>query len=143
MTSIGRSVFERAAMLDSGPLISLYDPNDNRRTIVVDKFNTLQIKKIPVFITVITIAETHKRILYDIGYDEAVSFLDNIFSGDVNIIDIIDIDLSEATSIIRKYSDQEISFADASTMAVMKRVGIKNVLSFDRHFWVLNFTVMV
>ncbi len=136
---IGNTIYERAVMLDTSPLVALFDQADARQADVRGKLLTLQQAQIPVFITHIIMAETHARILQRFGIQSAASFLDTISDGSVNIVATEHIDLRKAREIIARFPDQDISLADATTMAVMLRMGILNVLTFDHHYWLLNF----
>ena len=46
---------------------------------------------------------------------------------------------NEAERILSKYSDQDFSYADAVSFALMKRLKIKNAFSFDKHFVIAGF----
>ena len=50
------------------------------------------------------------------------------------IIEITRFDLFQALKIFNKYSDQDFSFTDCTSFAVIQRLNIKNVFSFDKHF---------
>lgn len=127
-------------MLDSGPLITLYDPDDDRAKSVKTILRKAQADKYPAFITPLTIAETHGRILYDHGYARALKFLHKVTDGSIHVVDLQGQDFMKAIEIIARFPDQEISFCDSVTMAVMGRVGIRKVLTYDRHFGILNYT---
>ncbi|MBI4564852.1 MAG: type II toxin-antitoxin system VapC family toxin [Planctomycetes bacterium] len=43
-------------------------------------------------------------------------------------------DWREALRIMEKYADQRISFADAVSIAMIRRLNIEKVASFDKHF---------
>ena len=43
-------------------------------------------------------------------------------------------DESRATAIIARHVDKRYSFTDATSFAVMERLGLKNVFAFDPHF---------
>lgn len=43
-------------------------------------------------------------------------------------------DLKEAMNLIRRYGELKLSLADAAAMAVIRRLGIRKVASFDKHF---------
>ena len=140
---IGKTIYERAVMFDTGPLISLYDDGDSKGIDVQETIIKKKEMKYPFYITWLTIAETHRRILYDVNYITALQFLQNIKKDNINIIEITEPDCEDAIKIIEKYSDISITFTDAITMSIMKRLGIKNVLTFDRtHFTLLNFTTI-
>lgn len=139
---VGRTIYERAVMLDTGPLISLYDPSDEQRKDVIATLGQVQSQKYPICITSLTIAETHNRILYDINEECASKFLRNIYDGSVNVLETQPADTLQAMAIIEKYHGQKITWTDAVCMAIMKRMGIRKVMSYDYHFWIMNFTVL-
>lgn len=47
-----------------------------------------------------------------------------------------------AITLMRKYSDQKIGFADCLSFVLMKREKISRVFTFDRHFQTAGFTVV-
>jgi len=47
----------------------------------------------------------------------------------------------QALLIMRKFADQGVSFTDCLSAALMKRLGLKRVFGFDRHFEALGFHV--
>jgi uncharacterized protein len=47
----------------------------------------------------------------------------------------------QALQLMRKYADQGGSFTDCPSAVLMKRVGVKQVFGFDRHFEALGFRV--
>ena len=128
-------------MLDTGPLVSLYDPEDRRGDQVSVTLKRLQELKYPVCITMLTVAETHTRILYDVSSQRALRFLKAITDGSVQILEFDTRDIIGAIDIIERYSDQDITYTDAVRMSIMKRKGIQTVLSYDHHFLILNFHI--
>ena len=50
-------------------------------------------------------------------------------------------DWRQALLLMRKFADQGVSFTDCVSAVMMKRVGIKRVFGFDRHFEALGFRV--
>ncbi|MEW6717914.1 MAG: PIN domain-containing protein [Chloroflexota bacterium] len=144
--SIGATLYERAIMLDTGPLISLYNPSDSRGNQIQEILRSVVTSCFPLCVTITVISETHSRLLYDVNRTIAYRFLNDYYQDisnqDLNLIDITIADFADAVRIIGKYSDQAISFTDALVMAVMKRIGIRTVLTYDHHFWLLNFSVI-
>lgn len=47
---------------------------------------------------------------------------------------VTDIDLAQALSVFRKYSDHAFSFVDCTSFVVMERLQISQAFAFDRHF---------
>lgn len=50
-----------------------------------------------------------------------------------------DEDLGKALGFMRKFADQGVSFTDCLSAVLMKRVGLKKVFGFDRHFEAMGF----
>lgn len=48
-------------------------------------------------------------------------------------------DLCKALGFMRKFADQGVSFTDCLSAILMKRVGLKKVFGFDRHFEAMGF----
>lgn len=88
----------------------------------------------------LVIAETYNLILNEMGYQFACRFIEisrispkilKIYSD--NILE------EEAENILKKYDDQDFSYADAVSFAIMKKKEIKKAFSFDKHFWTAGF----
>jgi len=78
-----------------------------------------------------------------IGYQTAIAFLENIASSPQVVKIYSDSMLEEAAeSILRQYQDQDFSYTDAVSFAVMKQNGITEAFSFDKHFVTAGFTLI-
>ena len=55
-------------------------------------------------------------------------------SGSIDVLASTREDEVEAIRWMRKYGDKEISFTDCVSFALMRRLGIDRVFTFDRHF---------
>jgi predicted nucleic acid-binding protein len=139
---IGSTYYERALMLDAGPLISFYSPRDARGIIVKQFLQSFAAKNYTICITYPTIAEVHRRLLFDVGRLPAMQFISDSLDGSLNIISINERDHFQSNEILNRYNDQTISFTDATSMAIMKRLGIIKVLSYDFHFSLMGFEVI-
>ena len=52
------------------------------------------------------------------------------------------VDEAHTISIISKYTDKSFSYADATSFAVMERLGIRRAFAFDPHFRQYGFRVV-
>ena len=77
--------------------------------------------------------------LFDLGYSFALSFLCKVYAGCFNILRIVEVDEKEAKRIIKSFSDQKFTFADAANFSLMKRYGIGKAFAFDEHYNVFGF----
>jgi predicted nucleic acid-binding protein len=84
------------------------------------------------------VAETHALMLTRVGRYHARRWLDGIddlvSKNHLSIIRIEPEDEVRARQIIRQYNDKDFSLVDASSFAVMERLGIHYAFTFDRHF---------
>jgi predicted nucleic acid-binding protein len=61
-------------------------------------------------------------------------------SGGTHIERVTEQDEEEAFAIIDRYADKDFSYTDATSFAIMQRLGISVALSYDRHFTQFGFT---
>jgi predicted nucleic acid-binding protein len=83
----------------------------------------------------LVVAETYIVLLRELGQGSAMEFLERI-KASPRILRIWSDENTEiaAERILFKYSDQNFSYTDAVSFAIMKRQKIKKAFSFDRHF---------
>lgn len=68
-------------------------------------------------------------------YGYAADRMDDLYASEsIEVLASTREDEMEAIRWMRKYSDKEISFTDCISFAVMRRMGIHAVFTFDRHF---------
>jgi predicted nucleic acid-binding protein len=93
--------------------------------------------------TNLVIAETYILIRRSIGHDAGIRFLENIATSPRIRKVYSDSALEErAEKILRKYQDQDFSYADAVSFSVMKQHGIVEAFSFDQHFRTVGFSLV-
>lgn len=133
---IPSSIFERAVLFDTSALVAIADQRDKYHQEAYKCFADIVGRRYPLYVTTLTIAETHRQILHRpaLGYPKALDFLTSIFDGDTNILVFNQEDQRKAIELIKKFDDQELTFTDAMSMSVMIRMGLKKAFTFDRHF---------
>ena len=77
------------------------------------------------------VAETHALILTRLGRDLAADWLHDVPAA---VVRVTEEDESKAQHIILAYQDKEFSYCDATSFAVMERIGVREVMAFDPHF---------
>jgi predicted nucleic acid-binding protein len=80
------------------------------------------------------IAETHALVLSRVNRVAALATLEIIESGTKLIERVSEEDELQARAILERYDDKSFSYTDATSFAVMVRLGLKDVFTFDRHF---------
>ena len=115
------------------------NPEDEYHAEAQGCFQLIERSNLPVFVSNVTIIETHKRILFDISYSQALQFLNDIYDESVNILRLNEDDEREAKRIIQKFSDHIITFTDAINFAIMKRTGLVKAFAFDKDYTIVGF----
>lgn len=78
-----------------------------------------------------------------ISHKVAIEFWDKLKKSNwAAVIDISAQDKERAGSMFRKYNDKDFSFTDCTSFALMKRLDIKEVFTFDKHFRQIGFVMV-
>jgi len=141
---VPRSIYERAVLFDTCALEAIADPRDQYHEVATQCLAQLRPLGYPFYVTTLTIAETHRRLLYKpyLGNLPALRFLEGVYDGSINIVRPLEEDELQAMEYIRRFKDQKLTLYDTVSMAVMNRLGLRKVLSFDWHFTLLGFQVI-
>ena len=119
--------------IDSSAFISYFVSNDINNSKVQDLFNELIEEDLVTSSDVVIetlnwlARKTNKKIVIELG---EVLFKEEI----ARIIQTEKNDKSFALEIIKKYSDHNLSFTDAISFVVIKKLKIKRVFSLDKDF---------
>ena len=79
------------------------------------------------------IDETYTLIMRKIGREIAIKYIRD-FRNSAVIIKVLQTDEEKAWDIILKQKDKDYTYTDATSFAVMERLGIKKAFAFDKHF---------
>ena len=98
---------------------------------------------VPLITTNAVFSETVTLIRYRIGHEAARIFGQKLKeSSFVRMVAVTPADEERAWEIFAKYRDQDFSFVDCTSFAVMQRMKLTQAFAFDRHFNVMKFTVV-
>jgi predicted nucleic acid-binding protein len=129
-----KSLYIKAVLIDTCALLALSNSRDKYHHEASECLKRIAENHFPIYISVPTIYETHRRLLFDQGQLSSQQFLESVYDGSLNIERTIDDDEQNSRLLINKYKDLKITLTDAANMSVMIRLGIGTVFSFDRHF---------
>lgn len=74
------------------------------------------------------------------AHRKAVAFGRNIGKSAITARhNVSDEDWNHAFDIFERYNDQDFSFTDCTSFALLQRLGIREVLAFDKHFVTMGF----
>ena len=68
------------------------------------------------------------------GRPKAVAFLDGLGATGVRVERVRAGDEDRAANLVRRHRDKAYSLCDAYSFVVMQRIGVTDVIAFDRHF---------
>lgn len=87
--------------------------------------------------------ETVTLLMSRLGWEVASKFGENLKnSGFVSLVAITDADEERAWEIFKKFRDTGFSYTDCTSFALMERLKIDTVFSFDEHFKIMKFKVV-
>lgn len=127
------------ALVDTSAVYALVDPTDQYHSVAKTKLAALTKFRAEPLLTNFIVAECHALMIHRLGHDIARRWL----LGNVWRIEPVSAsDEATAREIIGGHADKEYSYTDATSFAVMERLGIRRAFAFDRHFQQYGFEVV-
>ena len=132
-----------AIFVDTWAWYALADTDDNNHLIAQIANEELQDAGYTLITTNFVVAETLTLIRYNLGHAAAVRFWyllqELITDGLVEYIRIEAVHETVAWQIFERYGDQDFSFTDCTSFAVMRLQHLTEVFTGDHHFFVMGF----
>lgn len=119
----------RKILIDSGPLIALFDRNDKYHLASVEFIKN---NKSELITTIASITETLH--LLDFSRNAQIDFLGWVNAGALNIEQITSSDIARIKELTIKYSDLPMDFADACLVLLGEKLNISSIATIDRDF---------
>jgi len=118
-------------LIDSGPLIALFDSSDKYHQEAVDFIKT---NKYPLATTLASITETLH--LLDFNRNAQIDFLEWVHRGAVEIHNIENSDFKRLRELTEKYRDLPMDFADSCLVYLAEKLNLNTIATIDRDFTV-------
>jgi hypothetical protein len=117
----------KVGLIDSGPLIALFDSSDtfHNETVSFVRSNTC-----PLVTTLASITETLH--LLDFNRNAQIDFLEWIFRGGIEIHNIENSDFARLRELTEKYRDLPMDFADSCLVYLAEKLDITDIATIDR-----------
>jgi len=116
-------------LIDAGPLIALFDKNDNYHKLV-KKF----LKDYKGHLTTTWSVMTEVTHMLDFNVNIQIDFLKWIDRGAVHIANLEETHIKRIIELWEKYSDVPMDLADASLLVASEIIGIKNIITIDSDY---------
>jgi len=116
-------------LIDSGPLIALFDADDNYHKKVRDFFSG---KKYLFISTLAVFTEVSHFLKFNVNVQ--IAFYEWVMRHGIIINDVNQNDLLRIIELTEKYADLPMDFADATLVVTAEKTGIKEIISLDKDF---------
>lgn len=129
--------------VDTGAWLALIDRDDQHHGEARAIYEVLLKGQHRLLTTNLVIAETYNLVRRRLGHGAAMQFLQATHSTTRLMIGYSHASLEkEAEAILGRYADQDFSFVDAVSFALMNRQNIKQAFAFDKHFYIAGFELL-
>ena len=126
--------------IDTGALIARFVERDQYHVHAVEFWRGLQTERTRCLTSNFVLSETFTLLARRTTYQFAVNRARSLYASTVlQILRPSDEDEHAALGYFDKYADQQVSFTDCVSFALMERHGIRDVFTFDRHFMMAGF----
>ena len=116
-------------IIDSGPLIALFDRSDKFHNKVLDFLKTYKGKLVTSWAVITEVSH-----MLDFNLQVQIDFLKWCEVGGIEIYDISQTEISNIRIMMEKYIDVPMDLADATLMYIANKENIKNIVSIDSDF---------
>jgi len=121
--------------IDTGALLARYLANDQHHKAAMASWDKIRITRAACITSNFVLDETFTLLARRSSYAFAAEKARIIYTS--NTLEVLRPDLQTeqaALDLFEKFADQEISFTDCISFALMRRTGIRQAFSFDVHF---------
>lgn len=129
-------------LVDASAYFALLDQDDAYHPEALAIRDRLNAEGWHLFATSLVLAETHALLLNRLSQPIATEFLRTLEQSTITLVWVTPADIQRAKEIIYQYDDKDFSLTDATSFAVMERLGIRLAFTFDRHFTQYGLTVL-
>jgi predicted nucleic acid-binding protein len=137
MRSPANVLYKQVALIDTSAAVALHNAQESNHIIAKQFFDN---EKALLWTSLdVTAHETFTRVRYDVSLAKAIGAFDFLRTRPIRFVSFDRQDEQKARSLLNKFSDHKISFHDALCAAVMLRLGIFKVFTFDKDFLILGF----
>ncbi len=118
-------------IVDSGPLIALFDRSDKYHAAVIRYLKNFQGK---LFSTWPVLTEVSHILSFNLQVQ--IDFLHWVNIGGVEIVNLDNSDLMTIVTYMEKYMDVPMDLADSSLIVLSNKLNIDKILTIDRDFYI-------
>lgn len=129
---IPNTIKEQVIFVDTSAFYACFASNDSQHRKARDLFTELARDRWRLVTTNMVVAETYNLVLRELGYHQACQWLE--VSQELNIERVMEYDEDVAREILKKNPQKLYSYPDATSFAVMLRLGLDQCVDFSNHY---------
>ena len=127
--------------MDTSAWIALINLGDKYHLAAKKFYADILSQKRRLLISNLIVSETYTNLLWLLGHHKAIPFLNIIEQAPAIQCICSDHKLEvQARDILRRYDDQDFSYTDAVSFALMQQRNLTEAFTFDHHFSIVGFT---
>ncbi len=115
-------------LIDTGPLVACFCPDDQDHQACVEKLRLLKGQRLVTSLAIVT----EVLFLLDFSIKNQLKFLQFLASGVVEMEEITGEDFLRIAVLMGKYQDCPMDFADATLVALAERLHTRRIFTLDR-----------
>jgi predicted nucleic acid-binding protein len=123
--------------VDTGAHYALTDANNPDHAEAVRTLQKIERLRHALITSNFVVSEVYTLLLKRLGQKVALSYVNGLRSGSTTLIRVTVDDEERVWEILQQYRDQDFSYVDATSFAVMERLNIGAFFAFDTHFSVV------
>lgn len=132
----------RQVLIDTSAYYAALNLRAEQHAKALETFALVGSQRRILYTTNLIVAEAHALALTRLGRTVATDFLQRIYEGETGVVRVRAGDERRARHIILTHDDKDYTLTDATSFAVMERIGITTAFTFDRHFAQYGFTIL-
>lgn len=126
--------------VDAGALFARYRPSDEHHAQAIKGWSLIEQGRATCVTTDLVFAEAAGLLIRWGGAARAAPRVRTWFDSQALEVVRVETELEmEALDLLEKFSDQNLSFIDCTSFAVMRRLRLKRAFAFDKHFTIAGF----
>lgn len=141
-----RSSIRPDTFLDTGAFCALSDQSDRYHSLATRQFASLVTARVPLVLTNLIVDESYTWLRYRLGHRQACDFLRRVREAESSTpLEVVTVDRhleEEAVKILERFDDQDLSYTDATSLALIQERRIVRAFTFDRHFHLVQVEVI-
>lgn len=121
--------------IDTSAWVAIADRNDQYAKEAGEAYKSLILKREQLITSDLVLVETYNLLSQTIGSRATVHFGNRLKENPfLKVVSVTISDWEKAWKILERYDDKDFSFTDCTSFALMERLKIKTVFTFDAHF---------